>query len=310
MKRNIVILGPTCTGKTETAVVLARRMDAEIISSDSMQIYKGMDIGTSKPSVDEMQNVRHHLLSYVSPSEKFDVAMFVRDARLKISEIRSRGKNVIITGGTGMYLRGLVEGILVQENDDTPFRKQIEAEIAEKGIDYVREKLRHADPEKYKILPENDHRRIVRALAFYKANSQKTISSMQKEWDNSDTDDFLMLGLTMDRSILYERINSRVDRMIQKGFIDEVKNLISLNIPEDSTCWQAIGYKHLLRHVLENLPLEKACELIKRDTRRYAKRQLTWFKRLDKIKWFQADDLKRTAEEIMAYISNSETAGQ
>jgi len=287
--KKIVILGPTASGKTTLTIQLAVQLNAEIVSADSMQVYQGMDIGTAKPSPKERKLVPHHLLSVVSPHTPYNVFKYLCDLKKVIGEIESRGKRVIITGGTGLYLRAFLQGLLKGKQDDRSLRVQLEQEVNEYGIEPLRIELKRVDPKKYTQLSGNDHRRIIRALVYYRLN-EKSISSMQLNWKKPIRSDVLLIGLKRERKELYERINQRVDEMIQLGLVDEVKKLVSLGVPLNATCWQAIGYRQVLRTLNNEISLEEAIRLVKRDSRRYAKRQLTWFRKVDRIHWFSMID--------------------
>lgn len=301
MSRKVVIMGPTGVGKTSLAIELAQIFDAEIISSDSMQIYKGMDIGTAKPSLEERKNIPHYLMDYVEPGTRFHAAQYREDALRTMEEIEGRGKKVLITGGTGMYLKSLIQGLMEEPSNLTSIREGLEVRFRLEGIEGIREELRTADPVKYEVLPLNDSRRIIHALAYFKASNGVPISSMQKEWKGETPDDYLLIGLNRNREALYEVINRRVEEMMQRGFLKEVQSLLVKGIPEDSTCWQAIGYKQLAAFIRGEIDLPEAVEWIKKDSRHYAKRQLTWFRRVDKIRWFDVED-NQYRGALMDYI--------
>ena len=301
MKHKVVIMGPTGVGKTSLAIELAQKFNAEIISSDSMQIYKAMDIGTAKPTLEERGNIPHHLMDYIEPGTRFHAAQYREDALKKMEEMEARGKRVLITGGTGMYLKSLIQGLMEEPLNLAEIREGLEERFKGEGIEGIREELKTADPVKYEILPVNDSRRIIHALAYFKASNGVPISSMQKEWKGETPEDYLLIGLTRNRESLYEAINRRVDGMMEQGLLKEVQNLLEKGIPEDSTCWQAIGYKQLAAFIRQEIELPEAVEWIKKDSRHYAKRQLTWFRRVDKIKWFDVED-NQYRGAIMDYI--------
>ncbi len=305
MKKKIVLLGPTGIGKTDLSIELALKINAEIISADSMQIYKYIDIGTAKPDSNQLSKVKHHLISIISPNETFNVVKYISVTKNIIKEISDKEKGIIITGGTGMYVRGLIQGILPEENDDHEIRLELEQNINKYGIEYLLNELKSVDPLKHEQFSKtpNDHRRIIRALAFYKANGIP-LSNLQNNWNSPLPKDFIQIGLKMEREQLYERINKRVDKMIDNGFIDEVKNLLSLNIPENFPCWQAIGYRTLALYLKNQLSLDEAIDKIKQDSRRYAKRQLTWFNKIDSIKWLNVNE--NTLNEIIATLEKEQ----
>ncbi len=301
MNHKVVIMGPTGVGKTSLAIELAQKFNAEIISSDSMQIYKGMDIGTAKPTQEERKNIPHHLMDYIEPGIRFHAAQYREDALRKMEEIEVKGKRILITGGTGMYLKSLIQGLLEEPDNLSEIREGLEKRFRLEGIEGIREELKAADPVKYGVLPVNDSRRIIHALAYFKASDGIPISSMQKEWKGEPPEDYLLIGLTRNRESLYEAINRRVDKMMEDGFLKEVQTFLEKNIPGDSTCWQAIGYKQLSSFIRGEIDLSEAVEWIKKDSRHYAKRQLTWFRRVDKIRWFDVDD-NHYKGAIMDYI--------
>ena len=299
--RRVVIMGPTGVGKTSLAIELAEKFGAEIISSDSMQIYKGMDLGTAKPTPEEQRGIPHHLMDYVAPGTRFHAAQYREDALKIMEEVEARGKRVIITGGTGMYLKSLIQGLLEEPPNFLEVREAMEDRFHREGIEGIREELKSADPVKYEVLPVNDSRRIIHALAFFKASNGVPISSLQREWQGETPREYLLIGLTRERDRLYDAINRRVDVMMEHGFLKEVQDLLVQGIPADSTCWQAIGYKQLASFIRGEISLPEAVEWIKKDSRHYAKRQLTWFRRVDKIRWFNVGD-NQYRGDIMDYI--------
>ncbi len=300
----IVLLGPTGIGKTELSIELALSLNAEIVSADSMQIYKTMDIGTAKPTEEQMQAVPHHLIGHVSPWEIYNAKRYREDALRSIADIENRCKRVIVTGGTGLYLRGLLQGIL--EDDSSvmqTIQKDLENFVEIHGIETLREELKKVDPEKYHSLHPNDHRRIIRALAFFRKH-QKPISNFQKEWQHPIDPSFTLIGLQMERERLYHRVEERVDLMMKNGFAEEVKMLLSLNISEKATCFQAIGYKELALYWRKECSIADAVLLIKRKSRNYVKRQLTWFHKMDSIVWFSIENsnLQNIRDDILRWI--------
>jgi tRNA dimethylallyltransferase len=300
--RRIVLLGPTGIGKTDLSIALALSLDAEIVSADSMQIYKTMDIGTAKPTAEQLRRVPHHLISYVPPGEPYNAKRYREDALKVIADIENRGKRVLVTGGTGLYLRGLLQGFL-EDDGAEKIREELECCVQTEGIEPLREELKRVDFEKYRSLPPQDHRRIIRALAFFRKH-QKPISSLQKEWLRPLDPAFTLIGLQMDRVMLYRRIDERVDWMMKNGLAEEVKNFMLLNIPEKAPCRQAIGYKELALVLQNQCSLADAVLLVKRESRRYAKRQLTWFRKMDTITWFSVDHYSTHSlrDAILAWI--------
>ncbi|EPR13395.1 tRNA (adenosine(37)-N6)-dimethylallyltransferase MiaA [Ruminiclostridium papyrosolvens] len=291
MNRVIVIVGPTASGKTNLSIELAKRMNGEIISADSMQIYKYMDIGTAKPTKEEMQGIEHYLINEVLPSEDFNVVRFKELAERYIDNILKKGKQPIVAGGTGLYISSLINNINFSESEsDWELRETLKKEAEELGPEYLHKKLQEVDPDSALNIHPNNIKRVIRALEVY-YQTQKPIS-YHNEISRSIPPryQFVLVGLNMDRQVLYERINTRVDIMIKNGLVDEVKRLVDLGYADSIISMQGIGYKEILEYLRNNSTLEQAIENIKQGTRRYAKRQITWFKRINGIRWFNIDN--------------------
>lgn len=291
MNRVIVIVGPTASGKTNLSIELAKRMNGEIISADSMQIYKYMDIGTAKPTKEEMQDISHYLIDEVLPNEDFNVVRFKELAEKYIDNILEKGKQPIVAGGTGLYISSLINNINFSESEsDWELREAFKKEAEEFGPEYLHKKLQEVDPNSALSIHPNNIKRVIRALEVY-YQTQKPIS-YHNEMSRSIPPkyQFVLVGLNMDRQVLYERINKRVDIMIQNGLVDEVKGLVDLGYADSIISMQGIGYKEILEFLRNNITLEQAIDNIKQGTRRYAKRQITWFKRIHGINWFNADN--------------------
>lgn len=291
MNRVIVIVGPTASGKTNLSIELAKRMNGEIISADSMQIYKYMDIGTAKPTKEEMQDISHYLIDEVLPNEDFNVVRFKELAEKYIDNILEKGKQPIVAGGTGLYISSLINNINFSESEsDWELREALKKEAKEFGPEYLHKKLQEVDPNSALSIHPNNIKRVIRALEVY-YQTQKPIS-YHNEISRSIPPkyQFVLVGLNMDRQVLYERINKRVDIMIQNGLVDEVKGLVDLGYADSIISMQGIGYKEILEFLRNNITLEQAIDNIKQGTRRYAKRQITWFKRIHGINWFNADN--------------------
>lgn len=303
----IVIVGPTAVGKTKVSIELARQINGEIISADSMQVYKFMDIGTAKPDQEEMRGVKHYLISCIYPDEEFSVAKYKELALKYMDEITEKGKIPIIVGGTGLYINSLVYNINFSDTiTDWELREKLKKEAEEKGNEYLHNMLKEIDPESAERIHKNDIKRIIRAIEVYKYTN-KTISQLQK---TSRTEPpkykFLIYGLQMERAKLYEKINKRVDAMIERGLVDEVKKLVAMGYDKNSLAMQGLGYKQILWYLRGLTTLEESINLLKRDTRRYAKRQLTWFKKLDGVKWLNIDkfsDENGVVKEIQSNIA-------
>lgn len=292
METVIVILGPTASGKTGVSIELAKQIGAEIVSADSMQVYRMMDIGTAKPDMAERQGIAHYMLDVADPDEEFSVARYKDLAEGYIDKIIKSGKIPIIAGGTGLYINSLVYNIKFSEIEtDWELRKKLQEEASEKGNQHLYERLKAVDPDSAARIHVNDSRRIIRALEVYMLTS-KTISSYQAEsLLVPPRFDYKLFGLYMNRERLYERINKRVDSMLEKGLIDEVKRIRTIyGNNKMSTAMQGLGYKEVAYYLRGVLTYNEMSEYIKRETRRYAKRQLTWFRRMQNVEWIDMDE--------------------
>ena len=292
----IVVLGPTASGKTALAVELAKLYNGEVISADSMQIYKGMNILTAKPDISEMQGIKHHLIDFLEPDEDFSVADYVKLANKAVDDIRSRGKLPVLAGGTGLYINSLIDNIKFDETTgDKEYREKLLLLAKEKGNHYLWNKLFEVDKETALTVHENNVTRVVRALEVYEKTGQKLSEHKKSSRLEKSRFDPVMIGLTFsDRQMLYDRINKRVDKMISEGLIDEARSIYSSKTL--NTANQAIGYKELIPFFEGSEPIEVCIEKIKQETRRYAKRQLTWFRRDERIFWIEIDKYKNIAE--------------
>ncbi len=290
MNTVIVIIGPTASGKTKLSIELAKRINGEIVSADSMQVYKYMDIGTAKPDAEEMSGIKHYLVDEIYPNEEFSVAKFQELALKYIDEIIQNGKAPIVAGGTGLYVNSLLYNLNFSETVcDWELRENLKKEAEEKGNKYLHKKLRQVDPKAADNIHENNVKRVIRALEVYEY-SKKTISAHQEiSRQVPPKHKFIVVGLRMDREKLYERINHRVDLMIEKGLLDEVKKLVELGYDKNTIAMQGIGYKEVLKYFRGEITLEEAIYIIKRDSRHYAKRQMTWFRRLEDVHWIDMD---------------------
>ena len=281
----IVICGPTASGKTSLSIELAKRIKGEIISCDSMQIYKDMTIGTAKPTVEEMDGIPHHLIDFVLPSERYSVADFKKAATQKIEEILSRNKIPIIVGGTGLYVDALVYNIEYLELEtDLKYRQELENLIEQKGLEELYEKAKQIDEQAMQSISKNDKKRIMRVLEIYHQTG-KTKTQLEAESRLTPPPyDYIVFAITMDREKLYERINRRVDIMIEQGLIEEVQSLVN-KYKEFPTAMQGLGYKEVVEYIEGKTTKEDMIEKLKRETRRYAKRQLTWFRKNKQTIW-------------------------
>lgn len=300
----IVIVGPTAVGKTALGVKLAKKYDGEVISGDSMQVYKGLDIGTAKISEEEKDGIPHHLIDIIEPTESFSVADFQQRAIPLISEINKRRKIPILVGGTGLYIHSVIKRYPLKrwEGDET-YRKQLEKLAEEKGKDYVHSLLRQVDEEAARSIHPNNVRRVIRALEVYKLTGVPFSERQRQERNREDVYELAFIGLKMERQTLYERINARVDLMMKKGLLSEVKALYDRGI-RDRQAVQAIGYKELYDYFDGECSLAEAVEQIKRNTRRYAKRQYTWFRNKSNVTWFDVTNglTEQVFSEICTFI--------
>ncbi len=295
----IVICGPTASGKTALSIELAKKINGEIISSDSMQIYKDMDIGTAKPTKQEMQEIKHYLLDFVEPDQRYSVAQFKKDAEKAIEEILAKNKVPIIVGGTGLYVDSLIYGIEYQEIElDKKYREELEEKAQKEGLETLYEQAKKIDPQAIEKISANDKKRILRILEIYhstgKTKTQQEIESRKNEVKY----DYKVFALNIEREKLYERINKRVDIMIKQGLIQEVENLCS-KYTEFPTAMQGLGYKEVVEYLQGKISEQEMIEKIKMETRRYAKRQLTWFRKNKQTIWLDATKGKENVEIIL-----------
>ena len=286
----IVICGPTASGKTSLSIELAKKINGEIVSCDSMQIYEDMDIGTAKPTLEEMQGIKHYLIGYVSPEQRYSVADYKKDAKKAIKEIIKKGKMPIVVGGTGLYLDSLIYEIEYQDIEfDEDYRNQLEKEVEEKGLEVIYERAKEIGAEAVKKISSTDKKRILRILEIYhatgKTKTEQEIESRKKEVEY----DYKVFALDWERQKLYERINKRVDIMLEQGLIGEVKQILK-KYDTFPTAMQGLGYKEVVEYLKGNLTKEEMIEKIKMETRRYAKRQLTWFRKNKQTIWLNAED--------------------
>lgn len=303
----LVLLGPTAIGKTDVSIDLAKEMNGEIISADSMQIYKYMDIGSAKVIKEEMQGIEHHLVDILNPDEEFTVANYKSRAKKLITEINDKNKTPIIAGGTGLYINSLVYDLnFTQVAPNEEFRSRLENIAEEKGNEFIHDELKKIDQESSEKISPNDQKRVIRALEIYEVTG-KIMSEYNKDFRKPIEDyNLVMIGLNMDRAKLYERINLRVDIMIENGLVEEVKSILSMGYNKELVSMQGIGYKEIIMYLENEITLERSIELIKQKSRNYAKRQLTWFRRDDRIKWIDLDNYSQReliSKEIIEYTN-------
>ena len=290
-----VVAGPTASGKTGLAVELALRLNGEVVSADSMQIYRRMAIATAKPTLQEMKGVPHHLIDFLEPGESFSVAQYVQRARQVIGEIHSRGKLPIVAGGTGLYIQSLVDNVSFSPQPEDPeLRERLRQKAEREGAQALLEELREFDPQSAARLHPNNLGRVIRAIEVYRLTGRTMTQQLEDSRREPSPYRLCMLGLTYSRrELLYDRINRRVDVMMEEGLLEEARQMRREKL--SSTAAQAIGYKELEGYFAGQEPLEEALERMKRETRRYAKRQLTWFRRDSRFHWLEMDKLGEKA---------------
>ena len=299
----IVVTGPTAVGKTALSIELAKAVNGEIISADSMQVYRYMDIGSAKVTKEEMQGIPHHLIDVLEPWDEFHVVRFQEMAKKAMKEIWQRNHIPIITGGTGFYIQALLYDIdFTEAKEKDEFRKNLEEISTEKGASYLHELLRKVDPESAEAIHENNIKRVIRALEFHHQTGEKISIHNEKEKEKESPYDFLYFVISDDRNVLYDRIEQRIDSMITAGLVEEVRKLKIMGCTREMVSMQGLGYKEILDYLDGIYSLEEAVEILKRDTRHFAKRQLTWFKRERNVKWLNIFDFSNGREGMLQQI--------
>ena len=296
----IVICGPTASGKTALSIELAKRINGEIVSSDSMQIYKDMDIGTAKPTKEETKDIKHYLIDFVAPDQRYSVAEFKKDAENAIEEILAKGKTPIIVGGTGLYVDSLIYGRQYQDIEiDENYRNELEEIAKKQGLEKLYEQAQKIDPEAMKKISPNDKKRIIRVLEIYKATGKNKTEQEIESRKNEVKYDYKVFAINMDREKLYDRINKRVDIMLEQGLIQEVQSLVK-KYNEFPTAMQGLGYKEVVQYLKNEISYDEMVDKIKMETRRYAKRQITWFKKNKQTIWIDGQkDLQENIDLII-----------
>ena len=300
----IVLTGPTAVGKTALSVKLAKAVNGEIISADSMQVYKGMDIGSAKISKEEMEGIPHHLIDVLDPSEEFNIVKFKELSLKAMEEIYAKGKIPIIAGGTGFYIQSVLYDIAFENNEDErTYRNELENIAKEPdGTLKLFQMLKECDPKSAEIIHQNNVKRVIRALEFFKETGLPISEHNEEQKQNESPYNFCYFVLNDDRDKLYENIEKRVDIMLKNGLLDEVKTLHEKGYTKDMVSMQGLGYKEILEYFNGEISLERAVYLIKRDTRHFAKRQLTWFRREKEISWVNKQDFSYDEEKILKHI--------
>ena len=295
----IVICGPTASGKTALSIELAKKINGEIVSCDSMQIYKDMDIGTAKPTIEEMQGIKHYMLDFVSPDERYSVADYKKQAKQAIREIIEKGKVPIVVGGTGLYVDSLIYEIEYQDIEfDEKYRKQLEERSKKEGLEVLYNEAKKIDPEAITKISPNDKKRILRILEIYNATGKNKTEQEKESRKNEVEFDYKVYAISWDRGKLYDRINQRVDIMIDQGLIEEVRKIYS-KYNKFPTAMQGLGYKEVLEYLEGKCNKQEMIDKIKQETRRYAKRQLTWFRKNKQTIWLDGQEKIQNNIEII-----------
>lgn len=304
MKQPLIILtGPTAVGKTKASIGLAKAINGEIISADSMQVYKYMDIGSAKIHPEEMQGVKHYLVDELEPDEEFNVVRFQQMAKQAMQEIYAKGKVPILVGGTGFYIQAVLYDIDFQENDeDHSYREELEVLAKEKGASYLHQMLAKVDEESAKEIHENNVKKVIRALEYHHQTGQKISAHNAQERQKESPYNAVYFVLNDDRKNLYDRINLRVDQMIEEGLVEEVRGLKERGYQKEMVSMQGLGYKEMLDYLDGIYTLDEAVEIIKRDTRHFAKRQLTWFRRERNVEWINKEEFDYDEDRILAEL--------
>lgn len=308
----IILAGPTAVGKTDNSIRLAKAVNGEIISADSMQVYKRMDIGSAKIMPEEMQGIKHYLIDVLEPKEEFNIVRFQTMAKEAMAEIYAKGKIPILVGGTGFYIQSLLYDIEFKEEEEasTALREELHQFADKFGKEALHERLNVVDPESAEAIPVGNVKRVIRALEFYETHHEKISAHNAEQAEKESPYNYAFFVLTDDRKLLYERIEKRIDIMLEKGLIDEVKALQAEGLNRNFISMQGLGYKEILAYLEGEISLEEAVYILKRDTRHFAKRQITWFKREKDVKWLDKSEFGHNDdavfEEMMRYLRERE----
>ncbi len=299
----VVLTGPTAVGKTELSIRLAERIGGEIVSADSMQVYRGMDIGSAKVTASQMRGIPHHLIDILEPDEEFHVVRFQERAKQCMDEIYARGNIPILAGGTGFYIQAVLYDIdFTATRSDPDYREELEKLACERGADYLHEMLREVDPESAEAIHANNVKRVIRALEFYRETGEKISGHNEAERQKKSPYCFAYFVLNDERSRLYENIDRRVDQMMEQGLLQEVARLKEKGCRRDMVSMQGLGYKEILEYLDGEITLDEAVRVLKRDTRHFAKRQLTWFRREKDVIWVEKGRFGYDSERILEYL--------
>lgn len=306
MGQVIVIAGPTCSGKTTLAINIAEQLNSEIISADSRQVYKLLNIGTAKPSKAEFKKVKHHLIDHLNPDCSFNAGMFVEETEKIISRIHSEKKIPILVGGTGLYIKSLIDGIINSVDTNQEFREELLEKRKQFGNEHLYEQLKKVDAKSASTMLPQNWKRVIRALEVYYISGKPIWQHFAEQIKNTDNN-FFQFGIDWDREVLYKRIEQRVDWMIENGLVDEVNDLLNKGYSKVINALNTVGYKEIISYLENEISLERAIELIKRNTRRYAKRQITWFKADKRIQWVKMEcesDISAASNYIIQKVLN------
>lgn len=299
----IIVTGPTAVGKTELSVKLAKKIGGEIISADSIQVYRHMDIGSAKVSAEEMQGVRHYLIDEFEPTDEFNIFVFQERAKKYVEEINRRKKIPIIAGGTGFYIQSLLYDIdFTKEENDMEYRRELEHLAEIKGKHYLHEMLKQVDAISAEMIHENNVKRVIRALEYYRQTGEKISLHNEEQREKLSPFAFKYFVLNMDRQLLYERIDRRVDIMLEQGLVEEVEKLRNMGYERSLVSMQGIGYKEIFAYLEGEMSLETAVYELKKNTRHFAKRQLTWFRREKEVEWINFEEFGMNKDKILEYL--------
>ena len=301
----IIISGPTCVGKTGVAITLAEPLGGEIISADAMQVYRHMDIGTAKPTEQEQARVRHHLIDVVDPDEPFSAAQFKTAADAVIRNLHEKGHPVFVVGGTGLYIKALTQGLFRVQEENGSLRERLRAQAKDLGSPVLHQRLQDVDPVAAASIHPNDAYRIIRALEILELTGKPISEHHRSHGFSDDRYRVLKIGLFLDREILYQRINRRVDRMLEAGFLKEVEGLLHLGYSPNLKSMGSIGYRHMTEYLQTTVAWDETVRLFKRDTRRYAKRQLSWFKGDPEIHWLKPSESDTMSRKIDSFLTGA-----
>ena len=304
MKKPLIVLtGPTAVGKTKLSIALAKAVNGEIISADSMQVYRYMDVGSAKITPDEMDGVPHHLVDVLDPTEDFNIVLFQQLAKKSMEELYAKGRIPILVGGTGFYIQALTRDIdFTQSEQDDSYRQELETLAAEKGNTFLHDMLASVDPKSAEDIHENNVKRVIRALEFYKQNGTRISEHNEEQKEHVSPYNLAYFVLNAPRPLLYERIDARVDEMLKNGLVEEVKTLQRMGCHRGMVSMQGLGYKEILAWLEGEYPYDEAVRILKRDTRHFAKRQLTWFRREGEVTWVDKDKFDYNDSQILTYM--------